>query len=129
MAGKVLSSAPFNAPPMIVQDNFYSEEPIIGNPNDSGGSDGEDNVDVEEEDEDDDIDRNECDIGMNKEAGHTFGAGGIEQVKQMGQSFVSAICICLFSFAYEAIFRCVLLESLLHMFTTSLRRIDNPKSQ
>ncbi|ESQ40438.1 hypothetical protein EUTSA_v10013906mg [Eutrema salsugineum] len=150
MSGKGLSPAPFNAPPMIVQDadplrfrvgeqdpktrefaafigdhhryfaaaaaaaaaanphphldfrqNFYSEKPISGNPNDSGGSDGEEDVDVEEEDEDDDIDGNEGD-GMNKDTGEdSVSAGAVtvggqdnaayysQQFKTMDASFAS----------------------------------------
>ncbi|CAE6086960.1 unnamed protein product [Arabidopsis arenosa] len=139
MAGKGLSSAPFNVPPMIVQDadplrfrvgeqdpktrefaafigdhhryfaaaaaaaaaanphphlefrqNFYSEKPIIGNTNDSGGSDGEDDVDVEEEDEDDDIDGNEGDMGMNKDAGEdSVSAGAVIVVGQDNAAYYS----------------------------------------
>lgn len=69
--------------------------------------------------------------------GHTFGAGGIEQVKQMVQSFIMSFfrhsllfCSMLFSFAYGVYFSlCSLLESLLHLFSASIRRLDNPKSQ
>ncbi|XP_010491055.1 PREDICTED: U-box domain-containing protein 62 [Camelina sativa] len=63
-------------PHLEFRQNFYTEKPISGNPNDSGGgggSDGEDEVDVEEEeeeeDEDDDIDGNEGDVALNKDAG------------------------------------------------------------
>jgi len=63
-------------PHLEFRQNFYSEKPIIGNPNDSGGSDGEDDVDVEEEDEDDDLDGNEGDIGMNKDAGEDSVSAG-----------------------------------------------------
>lgn len=64
--------------------------------------------------------------------GHTFGAGGIEQVKQMVQSLcLSFTLFYLFSFAYGIcfFFGCVLLESLLHLFAASLRRLYHPKSQ
>lgn len=65
--------------------------------------------------------------------GHTFGAGGIEQVKQMVQSFVSSITsslfFALFYLTMKSVFCHVLLESLLHMFAASLRRLDNAKSQ
>lgn len=132
MSGKGLSPAPYNAPPMMVQDadplrfrvgeqdpktrefaafigdhhhryfaaaaaaaaaanphphldfrqNFYSEKPISGNPNDSGGSDGEDDVDGEEDEEDDDIDGNEGD-GMNKDAGEdSLSAGAGKRIRK-----------------------------------------------
>ena len=64
--------------------------------------------------------------------GHTFGAGGIEQVKQMVRRLMSFFYshFGLFSFAYGiCFFGCVLLESLLHLFAASLRRLYNPKPQ
>lgn len=61
--------------------------------------------------------------------GHTFGAGGIEQVKQMVQSlvfsirissFASAIYFCLFSFAYEIYFSlCYLRKLVAHVRSQS----------
>uniref|UniRef100_A0A1J3K351 U-box domain-containing protein 62 n=1 Tax=Noccaea caerulescens TaxID=107243 RepID=A0A1J3K351_NOCCA len=67
-------------PHLEFRQNFYSEKPVSGNPQDSGGSDGEDDVDVEEDDEDDDIDGNEGG-GMNKDAGEdSLSAGGAVMV-------------------------------------------------
>ncbi|KAL1197055.1 U-box domain-containing protein 62 [Cardamine amara subsp. amara] len=76
-------------PQLEFRQNFYSEKPISGNPNDSGGSDGEDDVDVEEEDEDDDIDGNEGDV-MNKDAGEDgVSAGAVIVVGEDNTAYYS----------------------------------------
>lgn len=69
--------------------------------------------------------------------GHTFGSGGIEQVKQMvtvfyffkSQSLLLLSAIYFSCLWILSMFRRALLESLLHMFAAGLRRLDNPKSQ
>ena len=61
--------------------------------------------------------------------GHTFGAGGIEQVKQMVRRLMSFFYSLLYTHGICFFCCCVLLESLLHLFSASLRGLHNPKSQ
>ncbi|KAJ0266366.1 U-box domain-containing protein 62 [Hirschfeldia incana] len=79
-------------PHLEFHQNFYSEKPIGGNPNDSGG--GSDDVDEEEEEdeeEDDDVDGNGGD-GMNKDAGDDGGVspgGGGAAIEQDNAAYYS----------------------------------------
>ncbi|KAF8115209.1 hypothetical protein N665_0029s0052 [Sinapis alba] len=77
-------------PHLEFHQNFYSEKPISGNPNDSGGSDDVDEEEEDEEEEEDDVDGNEGD-GMNKDAGddRVSAGGAVTAVEQDNVAYYS----------------------------------------